>query len=167
MPTVLPAQRHLTLPDPLAPVSRNHRPRGTRWAKYPLEVEPSVNWPVPFRYGLSTPPEDMTGVGLKPSISSNYGGKPYTVLKQSQSNMPIAQGVPDARIGVSVTTNQKSSARPTQLPEADEKKHASNSIATYLQIPSSINNSKGSLAEFAAQVRHDSSTGDDYRRSLN
>lgn len=157
MPTVLPAQRHHTLPDPLAPVNQSHKPRGSRWAKYCLEVEPSVNWPVPVRYGLSTPPEDMTGVGLKPSISTSYGGKSHTVLKQSQSNaaaMPMARDALDARIGVPTTANQKSSARPNQLLGADEKKQTSNSIAPYLQIPSSINNSKGSLAEFAAQVRY-------------
>ena len=49
-----------------------------------------------------------------------------------------------------------SSRRPSQAP-SDQSNHrrqsSSHSIVPYLQIPATINDSKGSLAEFAAQVR--------------
>jgi hypothetical protein len=51
-------------------------------------------------------------------------------------------------------TTKEASTEPTA-----QKK--SNSVTgSQLRIPSSINNSKGSLAEFAAQVRISGSTGD-------
>ena len=37
---------------------------------------------------------------------------------------------------------------------ANDSKGSESAIAIYLQIPSSINDSKGSLAEFAAEVGH-------------
>lgn len=40
----------------------------------------------------------------------------------------------------------------TQLPEVGQKTSGTNSIASYLQIPSYINQSKGSLADFASQI---------------
>ena len=47
----------------------------------------------------------------------------------------------------------KKEIQPERLPSAGRRlSETSNSIASYLQIPASINSSKGSLPEFAAQV---------------
>jgi hypothetical protein len=45
-----------------------------------------------------------------------------------------------------------SQSNPAKQEQSSHRRHGSNAIAPYLQIPPSINDSKGSLAEFAAQV---------------
>jgi hypothetical protein len=59
-----------------------------------------------------------------------------------------------------------SSKETSALESSEQKKNTNGSIASYLQIPSSINNSKGSLAEFAAQVWKNSVVDGVYHHSV-
>ncbi|EEH21177.2 hypothetical protein PABG_03408 [Paracoccidioides brasiliensis Pb03] len=112
---------------------------------------------MPYNFGLSTPPEDMTGIAVKQSVSSsNYGPKTYGIPSSysnsasERSNIHlVTEGM--AKNSASVREQQPPSLT-SQVPETRTKESSRNSIATYLQIPASINPSKGSLAEFAAQI---------------
>lgn len=127
-------------------------------------LNPSV---VRFKDGLPTPPADMTGVAYKiisPSpASANYGGRLDKMARQHSFFKPSAAPFPPINA-------QPAPKRPVADPaggfvavphadssqnarSSDHKKREADSIASYLQIPSSINDSRGSLAEFAAQVR--------------
>ena len=122
------------------------------------------------QHGLRTPPRDMNGMHGNPLSSSNTEGTQYKRVPVVTSNAPPYQ--------TSLTTldnsKQASSRQPfytsyysatrAQSPVPPKKDHvaqneqmarrrASNDIASHLQIPASINDSKGSLPEFAAQVR--------------
>ncbi|PGH31843.1 hypothetical protein GX50_05395 [[Emmonsia] crescens] len=114
-------------------------------------------WSVPFQFGLSTPPEDMTGVAVKSSVpSSSYGATPYRI-QSSYSNGPPEKSaihlVMEEMVSSSTSTRiQQPPSLTSQLPETLGKEASGSSIATYLQIPPSINPSKGSLAEFTAQI---------------
>jgi hypothetical protein len=120
------------------------------------------SWTAPSRAGLPTPPtypkEIMTGLSLNP-INGNYGNQ--------QPNLHVKTHVPPMNSGQMyhsnqvtnagglyqnqpVQTSQENHARATE--QSSQRKQSSNAIASYLQIPASINDSKGSLAEFAAQV---------------
>lgn len=143
-----------------------------------LEASRNQNWIAPWRAGLPTPPSDMmNGVayntflplpattansGSSGSYGSTYNGKrdglslhPYSRYSSSSfdpapsasSSMAVSSGRPSSHVPPS------SSAKvvpPTG--SVSQRNSSSNSIPLYLQIPSSISDSKGSLAEFAAQV---------------
>lgn len=91
---------------------------------------------------------------LPPAVSSN--GRtyptPHSHSRQGSNGKPFYQSYYSARqnqsppIKKEVITDRGESGR--RKASAD-----GNAIASYLQIPSSINDSKGSLPEFAAQVR--------------
>ncbi|KAL5356838.1 cyclin-domain-containing protein [Aspergillus floccosus] len=106
-----------------------------------------TTWTAPFRDGLPTPPNDMTGVAYTTIPPANYGGKlddftlPPYVRPHSNSRMGYASSSkPQTR---SSTQDAPASAPPSQK---------QNPVASYLQMPSSINHGKGNLAEFAAQM---------------
>ncbi|OJJ49819.1 hypothetical protein ASPZODRAFT_57861 [Penicilliopsis zonata CBS 506.65] len=95
----------------------------------------------PLRDGLPTPPNEMNGLAYSfmPSTTTttNYGAK----LTGTSSTVPYGKlpAYVNARSTVTPTTTTTSSS-------------SSSSSTAYLQIPSSINDTKGSLAEFAAQM---------------
>ncbi|PGH17628.1 hypothetical protein AJ79_00989 [Helicocarpus griseus UAMH5409] len=170
MPTVLPAaQPHLTLANPLAPAySTYSRLKG---GSIGLSTSCRANdcsrntekWSLPFQFGLSTPPEDMTGVAVKPSLpsssssSSSYGAQSYGIqssYSNARADKPVVHLVTEgmAQHNSVSTRIQQPPSLTSQLPDTHEKESSGSSIATYLQIPPSINSSKGSLAEFAAQI---------------
>ena len=118
-------------------------------------------------HGLRTPPREMTGINGNPLLAPNMGGLPY-------KSVPAARSTTSYSTSLDTVANNKyhskappshdsyrSIARP-QSPIFQPENAArgqrtripvdSTSIAPYLQIPATINNSKGSLAEFAAQV---------------
>ena len=125
--------------------------------------------------GLRTPPKEMNGNGMNgnPLAASNAERNQYKRVPVVASNAPPYQ----ASLATLDNSKQVSSRQPfynsyysatrPQSPVPPKKDHAaqseqtarrrasndSNSIASHLQIPSSINESKGSLPEFAAQVR--------------
>lgn len=135
----------------------------------PVRLSDRSLWTATSRDGLRTPPEDMTGANLQPHPSLSYGsrvhgnGNGYFPKPYNPSNNIGFGGIPstnykgtsqpvDNRIGpLQSPTSRKDLAAPSD--QSQPKSPAgNNSIVSYLQIPSSINNSKGSLAEFAAQV---------------
>ncbi len=120
-----------------------------------------IPWTAPFRDGLPTPPSDMNGVAY--TNLHSYGGKPegYAVpmynkapsyprmgadfvnrMTQQQQQQPQRQ--PKAQVP---------SKQPSTLETDSQKKDKDSSTPSYLQVPTSINNGKGNLPDFAAQVR--------------
>ncbi|KAJ5620641.1 hypothetical protein N7510_004625 [Penicillium lagena] len=107
-------------------------------------------WTAPFRDGLPTPPSDMTGLTYNAISSMAYGGKPDGIMHgharpfDSVSSSMVAAMKPQ-----NPTVPVKEA--PTMEPANNQKKTTSTG-GSQLRIPSSINGSKGSLAEFAAQM---------------
>lgn len=172
MPLVLPAQQYYNIPHlPTPPNYNQYQSRGSGWRKSE-KVTPSVNFggrADSLKNGLPTPPSDMTGVSFNTAVSSNYGVKPHNnvynnaypsttshLFSNTKANAFTQATVPVTRQNTNhnTTLSVPKPAAP-QREMADQKKtnKSSGSTASYLQIPSSINDSKGNLAEFAAQVR--------------
>lgn len=129
-------------------------------------------WP-DRKHGLRTPPREMNGMNGNPLAASNVERTQYKRVPVVASNAPPYQ----ASLATIDNSKQASNRQPfynsyysanrPQSPVPIKKDHAaqseqtarrrasndSNSIASHLQIPASINESKGSLPEFAAQVR--------------
>lgn len=118
-----------------------------------------------FRSGLSTPPgtKAMTGVSLNYDLTNraanhNYTDNPHQ-MTTAFNDVPITR---PANVHRQRSTSQLDSAvKPDQGVSRMHGRHSSdlqthkNSehvIASHLQIPGSVNKSKGSLAEFAAEV---------------
>ncbi|EEQ90709.2 mucin [Blastomyces dermatitidis ER-3] len=178
MPGVLPAAYpQLTSAHPLAPSYstynnpsiRNIVEGGSVGAKTNTHCRSSETssgdtrkWSSPLRFGLSTPPEDMAGVAVKQSVPSlppsSYGTTTPYRIQTSYSNAaperPSIQIVTRRDMASSAVSSriQQPPSQTSQLPETREKENSGSSIAPYLQIPSSINHSRGSLAEFTAQI---------------
>ena len=123
--------------------------------------------------GLRTPPNDMNGMNGNPLAASNADRSLYKRVPVVASNAPTYQASLATVDNPKQVSNRQpfytsyySATRP-QSPVPPKKDHVaqseqtarrrassdSNSIASHLQIPSSINESKGSLPEFAAQAR--------------
>ncbi len=119
-----------------------------------------------FSSGLLTPPESraMTGISLNQHKSNAVSSHNYYPSKFSYSSYPSGRAA-EVRYHQNVDSHDDLS-RPTENQQQHwsttrgrEDQHVSkdtsisdSTIASYLQIPSSINNSRGSLAEFAAEV---------------
>ncbi|KAE8351501.1 cyclin-domain-containing protein [Aspergillus coremiiformis] len=115
------------------------------------------HWTAPFRDGLPTPPNDMAGVAYNSIPPSGYGGKfggitlpPYAkalnytrMVSDHHSTTTVSHSRPQCRPSLQDA--------PSSEPDS-QKKVTSKSAVSYLQIPSSIDNSKGNLADFAAQM---------------
>lgn len=124
-----------------------------------LEV-PDIPWTAPFRDGLPTPPNDMNGVAY--TNLHSYGGKPegYAV--------PVYNKIPSyPRMGADFVNRmtQQQQQQPQQQPKTqvpskqpsnietdNQTKDKDSSTPSYLQVPASINNGKGNLPDFAAQM---------------
>ena len=123
------------------------------------------------QHGLRTPPEEMTsdhanpllapldGLHYKsvPAIGPNtasYHTREGTYANSRQNTKP--QPFYDTYQSAQRPRSPVSKGESLGLREQPARRRAlsdGNSIVSHLQIPSSINNSKGSLAEFTAQVR--------------
>jgi len=129
-----------------------------------------------FTGGLPTPPgtKAMAGVSLGNSFAT-YATHAFTHNSrqpfQDVSNGPSTQyrPAPAAQVGTKYCLNTRTNSAHGYHAMSTDKINA-NAIASHLQIPESVNKSKGSLAEFAAEVRlqvwngvHD---GTDSSRSL-
>ncbi|KAJ6160607.1 hypothetical protein N7470_004003 [Penicillium chermesinum] len=110
------------------------------------------SWTAPFRDGLPTPPGDMTGVtynamphfphgGNVHGMSSHLYAPPRNHYDSSSSSM-----APAMKPQVHVPANDAPATDPVP------KKTTGSSSGSQLQIPTTINASQGSLAEFAAQM---------------
>ncbi|KAL9017566.1 MAG: hypothetical protein Q9185_005131 [Variospora sp. 1 TL-2023] len=123
--------------------------------------------PADIRHGLRTPPGDMSGVSVNPLLAPSFGGSQY-------KSVPCHGGDRHGSVGFIVDSRSINKTQQSQVSyhnrsrshdkcsiETNGLKDSSSrsrygidesSIVSYLQIPSSINGSKGSLAEFAAQI---------------
>ena len=107
-------------------------------------------------YGLRhphTPPlRSSDVVSVNSMLAPSHGGlyKGSTDSRGYYQPVPPRQTTPRAH----ATDSFKPPGATAEEEVKDDASEASQ-IVTYLQIPSSINNSKGSLSEFAAQVRVD------------
>ena len=113
------------------------------------EGVPSNTW---FAGGLPTPPgKTMNGTSMGPALPSFSSNHTYSTRHPTsngtslhrpayppQSNNDLSHHSRMPSIG-GISTNQRD-------------KNAGSQIARHLQIPESVNKSKGSLAEFAAEV---------------
>ena len=115
----------------------------------------TVNW---FQGGLPTPPQsrNMTGV----SLSNNYGTYPanhtYTHNQQlSQHGSSLQPSRFSAAASSQPSHGHANGSRGTSSVDygISTEKSMVNVIASHLQIPESINKSKGSITEFAAEVK--------------
>ena len=110
-------------------------------------LDTSAFWTVPFRNGLPTPPSDMTGVTYNAMPSVPYG-KPNGMPSHLYSHRPF-DSISSSMMAAMKPQSHSAPAKEAPVPTAQKKSSTSGS---QLRIPSSINNSKGNLAEFAAQV---------------
>ncbi|KAL8646571.1 MAG: hypothetical protein Q9210_006061, partial [Variospora velana] len=123
--------------------------------------------PADIRHGLRTPPGDMSGVSVNPLLAPSFGGSQY-------KSVPCNGGPRHGSVGSMVDSrsinktqqpqisyhnrsrsHEKCSTETNGLKDSSSRSQnliGESSIVSYLQIPSSINESKGSLAEFAAQI---------------
>ncbi|KAI4119595.1 MAG: hypothetical protein LQ345_000500 [Seirophora villosa] len=105
------------------------------------------------RHGLRTPPGDMSGLSVNPLLAPSFGGSQYKSapcsrpLNKTQQPHISYHNRSQSHEKASTETNGLKDPHPRSQNGIDES-----SIVSYLQIPSSINGSKGSLAEFAAQI---------------
>ncbi|GFF60927.1 meiotically up-regulated gene 80 protein [Aspergillus udagawae] len=147
---------------PITPITQYHPyedSSASTFRQYPETAsEVSENrWTAPFRDGLPTPPNDMTGVAYKSLPPSSYGVKHDAITLP-----PYVRASAYTRTGYDSSSTMIPSIKAQSQPQsthnvpvsvpANQKKASTNSAASYLQIPSSINDSRGSLSEFAAQM---------------
>ncbi|RAK97136.1 putative mucin [Aspergillus ibericus CBS 121593] len=149
----LPALHPIT--PTIAPYSRTQGSTSARKRNFDAVAEVSeYAWTAPFRDGLPTPPGDMNGVTACSTLpASSYGGKldglplpPYAKVSD------YARLVSDGPSAMGPSSQYPAPVKDTITERESQKKSSSNAVTSYLQIPSSISNSKGSLAEFAAQM---------------
>lgn len=125
----------------------------------------------PLAHGLRTPPKEMTAASFNPVFApgSQYSGVPpsmpsATSYRSTAGTFSNAHPFSNAVHSSNDQLSFKSASRPqsprahrdntTNQEQASRRRSSSNgnAIVHYLQIPSTINDSKGSLAEFASQV---------------
>ncbi|WEW61704.1 hypothetical protein PRK78_007197 [Emydomyces testavorans] len=108
-----------------------------------------------LRYGLSTPPEDMTDLAVNPSFPVSHGAHAFNFrgpLHADVSNLPMAALTSESKVITQGSRQQQPPSLTSQLPESEPKPVKESAIAIYLQVPSSICENGGSLADFAAQI---------------
>jgi hypothetical protein len=117
-------------------------------------------WTAPFRDGLPTPPSDMTGVAYNAMPSAAYGAKAHAMPSHLYTHSrPHFDAISSSMVASMKPSHSATHSVPAPAKEAPatepagQKKSNGTTASSALRIPSSINNSKGSLAEFAAQVR--------------
>ncbi|KAJ5082553.1 hypothetical protein N7532_011596 [Penicillium argentinense] len=116
--------------------------------------EPSgSSWTAPFRDGLPTPPSDMTGLTYNAVPSMSYGGKTHGLPSHMYSHpRPNFDSISSSMMAAMKPHSQPAPVKEAPASEPAQKKSSGTSGGSQLRIPSSINNTKGSLAEFAAQM---------------
>lgn len=120
--------------------------------------EPSTSyWTAPFRDGLPTPPSDMTGLTYNAVPPFNYGPKTHGLVGIPSHayghSRPHFDSISSSMMPAMKPHPQPAPVKEAPASEPPQKKSTGTTGGAQLKIPSSINNTKGSLAEFAAQVR--------------
>lgn len=158
--TFIPAYIPTTIPMSLPPLDSQFSsipgssPSYNLSAQKPHPPKPviSTSWTAPFRDGLPTPPGDMTGLTYNAMPHVPYGGNALALSSHLYA--------PQRNQYDSISSSMSAAIKPTHhapandMPATDPvpKKSTSSSSGSQLRIPTSINASKGNLAEFAAQV---------------
>jgi hypothetical protein len=96
-----------------------------------------------------------TGVVMKAPMPYKHSADPVDFRAQypanpTQNSQDI--GIPADQVVIQEARVQQPPSLTSFSPTFEDKDNSGSEIVSHLQIPSSINNSKGSLAEFAAQV---------------
>ncbi|KAE8145295.1 cyclin-domain-containing protein [Aspergillus avenaceus] len=156
----LSAQSYPSVPPPFTPaIPLYSRTEDSTCAKrQQVDTTSDHHWTAPFRDGLPTPPNEMAGVAYNSIPSSGYGtklgGTALSSYAKAPTNYPRIKSEYPSNVPV---TQSKTQSQPPIKDEPfsdsnSQKKGSSKPVASYLQIPASINNSKGNLADFAAQM---------------
>ena len=114
--------------------------------------------------GPPTPPREMSAANVNPMLAPTYGGLynsvPAVKVNASQyqtdlsnyARKKLEQPNNAATSQPQGLTQPKDTTWPNELTTRKRSSSNGSQIVSYLQIPATINDSKGSLAEFAAQV---------------
>lgn len=120
-----------------------------------------------MNHGLSTPPRELANVNVNPLLARNMGSSQYNSVPALRPTSPYSTSLdivanaqyyskaPPSNDSRPSTLRPESPLSQREHPARGQQKartSENNSIAPYLQIPATINDSQGSLAEFAAQV---------------
>ncbi|KAL4917555.1 cyclin-domain-containing protein [Aspergillus aurantiobrunneus] len=155
---VLPAHSYLSAPPITPTISHDSQADGYACiTKQPLQNTlelPDPSWTAPFRDGLPTPPSDMNGVAY--SNIHSYGGKSEAYAVPVYSKIPTYPRMTANLVNRMSQQPQLQSQPPSKqvptLETDDQPKDKDSSRPSYLQIPRSVNNGKGNLPDFAAQM---------------
>ncbi|KAL4945857.1 hypothetical protein BDV06DRAFT_3685 [Aspergillus oleicola] len=150
------AHPYLSAPPYTPTFPHDSRTAGTtkQQLQNPLDL-PELPWTAPFRDGLPTPPGDMNGVAY--SNITPYGGKSEGYALPVYNNKMPSYPRMSADFLSRMTQQSQSQSQPpsTQAPTSEtdnQPKEKESSKPSYLQVPLSINNGKGNLPDFAAQM---------------
>jgi hypothetical protein len=124
-----------------------------------FEWDEGYSWQGIFRNGLPTPPTSkaMTGLTLKNYYNNGVYPPAQSLSRYSHQDAEISsveRTVGDKRqeqLGY-IDRSQRHRASSSRDFGFDTKKSSGNVIASNFRIPESVNNSGGSIAEFAAEV---------------
>lgn len=157
-------------------VERDQGSRGENCSHTPPQGQSYHSAPR-YIHGLTTPPGDegeMKGSHGNPLLNPNIGGQQYqpvpvvasnappypsthSTLNNARESAPVPRQAPfyDSYYSAKRPQSPVLPQKNAQSEQAARRRASSdgNSIASHLQIPATINDSKGSLPEFAAQVR--------------
>ncbi|KAL3480373.1 cyclin-domain-containing protein [Aspergillus californicus] len=129
---------------------------GTITKHHHNQQPPDLPWAPPFRDGLPTPPSDMNTVAY--SNFPSYGGKSEGYAAPVYSRIPAYPRMSADFLHRMVQHTQPLPQPPIKevpapAPETHtQAKDKTSSRPSYLQVPPSINNGKGDLPDFAAQM---------------
>ena len=107
-----------------------------------------------FASGLPTPPGSrvMNGISVGSTIPTFPPTQPYPTRHPSENSFQQRSSY-NSQNNVDYSQHSRMNSVGGGSSIGQSQKSASNLIASHLQIPESVNKSKGSLAEFAAEVR--------------
>ena len=115
-----------------------------------------------LRSAPDTPPPEMDTLSANTMLMPRYGGlanissgvKPalYQTNGGFYGDKSLAQALNHSTNKASIRNSSPDRWNDREFPENLQRRGSDEPIASYLQIPRSINDSKGSLSEFAAQV---------------
>ncbi|KAJ5554124.1 hypothetical protein N7513_004083 [Penicillium frequentans] len=119
---------------------------------YPAKPVFTGSWTAPFRDGLPTPPTDMTGITYNAIPPVGHGGKVHGMPSHHYNYMPPFDAI-SSSMSAAMKPTHSAPAKDVPASEPVQRKSSNGTASgSNLRIPSSINNSKASLAEFAAQM---------------
>ena len=113
------------------------------------------SWTAPFRDGLPTPPGDMTGVTYNPMPYVPHGGPSHGMHSHLYAPPRNQYDSISSSMATAVKSHPHVPVDDVSAMDPIPKKSSGSSSNSQLRIPTSINASQGSLAEFAAQVSSD------------